>query len=98
MPAFLFELELPEMDADMLNTIPAQREMISAFLADGKIVSYSVSQSRNMIWCVVDAESEQDATEIVLQFPLYPFFTDIVCHPLLFHSTVPMALPGLSLN
>lgn len=98
MPAFLFELELPPLTEEMSNIIPAQREHISVLLVEGKIISYSVSQARNMIWCVMDADSEQEAMEFILLFPLYPYFIDIVCHPLLFHSNLPVSFPGVSLN
>jgi hypothetical protein len=36
--------------------------------------------------------------EIVAKFPLYKFFTDVACHPLLFHNTLPASLPDISLN
>jgi hypothetical protein len=98
MSAFLFELELPAMTDDLLSMIPAQRECISALLVDGKVVSYSISQARNMLWCVIDSETEQEATDIILTFPFYPYFMDIVCHPLLFHSNLPVSFPGVSLN
>jgi hypothetical protein len=98
MAAYLFQIELPEFTDDIINTIPAHRERIDELFADGKILSYSVSSHRNLVWCVINAEDEQQAMEIVLQFPLYEYFTDIVCHPLLFHNTIPATLPGISLN
>ena len=98
MPAYLFELELPLITEEIAAIIPAHREHISVLLVEGKIISYSVSQTRNMIWCVLDADSEQEAMESILLFPLYPHFTDIVCHPLLFHSNLPVSFPGVSLN
>jgi len=51
-----------------------------------------------MIWCVVNTEDEQEAMEMVLAFPLYPHFSEVACHPLLFHNTLPATLPGISLN
>jgi hypothetical protein len=98
MAAYLFQIELPELTDEITNAIPAHREWINELFAAGKILSYSVSVSRNMIWCVINADDEQQAMEIVLRFPLYSYFTDVVCHPLLFHNILPAALPGISLN
>lgn len=98
MASYLFQIELPEPTEDMTNRIPAHREHIEQLFADGKILSYSVSVHRNQIWCVIAADDEQEAMEIVLRFPLYEYFTDVVCHPLLFHSNMPATLPGISLN
>jgi hypothetical protein len=47
---------------------------------------------------VINAEEEQEAMELVLAFPLYQHFSDVVCTPLLFHNTLPAAIPGMSLN
>lgn len=96
--AFFFQLELPIVTEAMMAIIPAHRAHINKLFAAGSLLSYSVSQSRSFIWCVINTETEQDAFEIVLSFPLYPFYTDVVCHPLLFHNTLPTALPGMSLN
>ena len=98
MAAFLFQLELTEFTDDVAAVVPLHREQINKLFAEGRILSYSVSVHRNMIWCVINAEDEQEAMEMVLTFPLYPHFVDVSCHPLLFHNTLPATLPGISLN
>jgi hypothetical protein len=98
MAAYLFQLELTEFTEEIANIIPLHRECINKLFAEGRILSYSVSIHRNMIWCVINAEEEQEAMKIVLSFPLYPYFTEVSCHPLLFHNTLPATLPGISLN
>ena len=98
MAAYLFQFELPEFTQEITAVIPKHREHINKLFAEGRILSYSVSIHRNLIWCVINAEDEQEAMEMVLAFPLYPQFTDVVCHPLLFHNTIPTAIPGISLN
>ena len=98
MADFLFELELAALNEDMATVIPSHREQIGKLFAEGRLLSYSVSINRNYIWCVVNAEDEQHAMEIVLSFPLFPYFNDVSCHPLLFHNTLPTALPVISLN
>jgi len=98
MPSYLFQLELPLMTDEMMNVIPRQREYINNLFSEGKMFSYSVSNHSNMIWCVVDCDNESAAMEMIYRLPLYPYFTDIACHPLLFHNTQAAPLPGLSLN
>ncbi|MGN6568939.1 MAG: hypothetical protein ACTHJ0_13345 [Flavipsychrobacter sp.] len=98
MPSFLFQMELPPMTEEMLSVIPRHREYINTLFSDGKMFSYSVSSYSNMIWCVVECDTEQMAMDMILKMPLYQYFSDINCHPLLFHNTQAAALPGLSLN
>jgi hypothetical protein len=98
MAGYLFQLELGELTDAVANRIPAHREHINNLFSQGRILSYSVSVTRNLIWCVLNAEDQPEAMEMVLQFPLYEFFTEIICHPLLFHNTLPATLPGISLN
>ena len=98
MAAYLFQLELAEFSEDIASVIPAHREHINKLFSEGRILSYSVSVHRNMIWCVINAEDEQEAMEMVLAFPLYPHFVEVSCHPLLFHNILPASLPGISLN
>jgi len=98
MAAYLFQLELFEFTNEMAAVVPRHREHINRLFAEGRILSYSVSIHRNMIWCVVNTEDEQEAMEMLLAFPLYHYFSEITCHALLFHNTLPATLPGLSLN
>lgn len=97
MNSFMFQLELPEITTEIATIIPHHRAYVNRMFSSGSIVSYSVSEARNMIWCVIQADDEQDAMKIVLGFPLYPSFTDVVCHPLLFHNAMAGVL-GISLN
>jgi homogentisate 1,2-dioxygenase len=98
MGAFLFQLELPEFDESLFAVIPVHRALINKLFSEGRILSYSVADNRSMIWCVINAEDEQEAMELVLKFPLYQFFTDVSCHPLLFHNNQPAMMPTISLN
>jgi hypothetical protein len=98
MAAYLFQLELSEFSDDIAATVPVHREHINKLFSEGRILSYSVSIHRNMIWCVINAEDEQEAMEMVLAFPLYQYFVEVSCHPLLFHNILPATLPGISLN
>lgn len=98
MGAFLFQLELPVLTEEIVDTIPAHREHINRLFAEGRILSYSVSQHRSMIWAVINAEDEPEAMEIIVKLPLFKYFTDTICHPLLFHNALPASAPGISLN
>ena len=99
MVAYMFQFELPAAFTDEMNAvIPRQRAHVGHLFVEGRLLSYSVSQLRTALWCVIAAQNEQEAMEIVAGFPLHPYFTDIMCHPLLFHNTVPASLPDISLN
>jgi len=98
MPSFLFQIELPPIHEQILALIPSHREHINKLFSEGKISSYCVSLQRDYIWCVISAEEEKQAMEIVSGFPLQKFFADVSCHQLLFHSMAPTALPEISLN
>ena len=98
MSAFLFQIELPSLTEDITNTIPDHRKHINKLFAEGRILSYSLSLNRDHIWAVVNAEDEKEAMEIVAEFPLRRFFSDVHCNPLLFHNSLPVAMPGISLN
>lgn len=99
MTAYMFQFELPGVFTDeMAARIPDQREQVNKLFMEGRLLSYSVSQLRTALWCVVVAEDEQEAMEVVAGMPMHPYFTDVMCHPLLFHNTIPYSLPDISLN
>ncbi|HRO42850.1 MAG TPA: hypothetical protein PL009_08450 [Flavipsychrobacter sp.] len=98
MPAYLFQIELPAMTQEMANLIPEHRDLIDKLFIEARMLSYSVSSTRDQIWCVVDADDEKEAMEIVSGFPLRKFFVDVSCHQLLLHNNNPSPLPEISLN
>ncbi len=98
MPAFLFQIELPELTEEIIGVIPEQREYINKLFSEARVFSYSVSESKDHIWCVVNAEDEAEAMHIVSGFPLQKYFRDVQCFALLFHNNLPISLAGISLN
>lgn len=94
----MFHLELMAFSEVIRDTIPEHRAYISRLFSEGCLISYSVSATRDEIWCVVVADDEFDAMGLIASFPLSPFFADVTCIPLLFHNTVTTELPGISLN
>lgn len=98
MTQYLFHIELPPFTEEMTDTIPAHKEYVDKLFAEGIMLSYSVSVQRNMVWCVIEAEDEQEALEIVAAFPLHKFFTETSCHQLLIHNMSTSSLSDISLN
>ncbi|NDC41671.1 MAG: hypothetical protein EBZ77_08995 [Chitinophagia bacterium] len=98
MPWFLFQIDFEVPDEELARVIPVHREYVNKLFSKGILSSYSVSLARNMLWCVIAADSEQVATDFVMHFPLHPFFNDVVSFPLLFHNIQPSSFPGIVLN
>ena len=98
MSAYLIEIELPVATDEIEKVIPDHRKHIHQLFGNGKLLSYSVSVNKDHIWCVLNAENEKEAMDIVAEFPLRKFFVDVFCYPLLYHNIVPTAAQGISLN
>jgi len=98
MSAYLFQIELPELTDEIISILPAHREYVNQLFTEGKLFSYSVSESREHIWCVVNAEDEPEAMHIVSGFPLQKYFRDVTCYPLILHNNLPVSLASISLN
>jgi len=94
----MFQIELPAMTSEMAQTIPDHREAVNKLFIERRMLSYSVSMMRNQIWCVLDAENEKQAMEVISGLPLRKYFVDVSCHQLLFHNNMPSPLPEISLN
>lgn len=98
MAAFLFQIELPPLTEEIISEIPTHREHINKLFAESKLLNYSVSIGKEYLWCVVNADNQNEALDIVSTFPLRKYFVDITCNPLLFHNTIPASLEAISLN
>jgi len=98
MSSYLFQLSLPPLNDELESLVPANREYVNQMFSDGSLLSYSVSALRDFIWCVISAEDEAEAIGFIADFPLFSYFTEVRCFPLLFHNTMSSALPGISMN
>ena len=98
MPAYLFQIELPPFTQEIVSLIPNHRGHITRLFSEGRILSYSVSLNRDKVWCVINAEDEEESMEILVAFPLYTYFIDVICTPLLFHNTLPATQQTIILN
>ncbi|HQE12401.1 MAG TPA: hypothetical protein PLQ78_06615 [Flavipsychrobacter sp.] len=98
MPAYFFQIELPETNEGIIELLPAHREYINTLFSEGKLLSYSVSHNKEQIWCVINAEDEPEAMHLVSGFPLQRYFKDVHCTSLLFHNNLPLSYASISLN
>lgn len=96
---FMVEYEIPNpLTVGFMRKIPAHRKMVNEFLADDKIVNYTLSMDRSKLWMVVKAENEFEAQAIIAELPLAMYMTPVI-HQLMFHNnSFDLRLPALSLN
>jgi len=96
---FMVEFEVPNpLTVGFMRKIPAHRKMVNRFLADDKIVNYTLSMDKSKLWMVVKAPSEFDAEAIIAELPLTIYMTPVM-HQLMFHNnSFDLRLPALSLN
>lgn len=95
----MVEFEVPNpLTVGFMRKIPAHRKMVNQFLADDKLMSYTLSMDRSKLWMVVKASSEFEAEAIIAELPLTMYMTPII-HQLMFHNnSYDLRLPALSLN
>jgi hypothetical protein len=98
MAEYLLELRLVPLTPELLELIPDHRTHINDLFEEGVLQSYSVSASRDNIWCVIEAESPTEAQGLIELMPLYPAMESVQCTLLLFHQEGPAALPSIGLN
>ena len=82
---------------DFISLIPFQRQKIDELMADGVIVSYSLSLNRSKLWVTFIAESEKEVYEHIATFPLAGFM-DPTVYELAFHNSISNNFPVISLN
>lgn len=93
----MIEFDLPnDLTEDFVAKIPSQRLMVNKLMEEGKLFSYSLSANRSKLWCIVSAESEFEALEIIADFPLIDYMKPKVTE-LMFHNMLAMMTP-ISLN
>lgn len=95
---FLVEIELPENpDPNFFELIPEQRLQINKMMSEGKVISYTLSQDRQKLWCIFNAESEVEVMSMLSDFPLYDYMKPQI-FPLMFHNSVLLSMPAFSKN
>lgn len=98
MAEFLIDITLPdELEEDFIAKIPAQRLMVNKLLAQGIVLSYSLSADRTKLWITMQANSRQEIIRKLNEFPLIDYFTYTI-HLLAFHNAAVVQIPPFSLN
>lgn len=95
---YLATISLPmELTEEFLALIPAQRKHVNHLIEEGTVTGYSLAFDRSKLWITLVAETEQEASELLADFPLSKFFRTKI-HPLLFHQGSRASLLKVSLN
>ena len=98
MNQYLVEFELPDTFTEyFLSKVPEQRAMVHELMREGKISDYALSLDRRKLWVFFNARSEREVREMFAMFPLRDHMLPTV-HPLMFHETIALQFPAMSLN
>ena len=94
---FMVEFDLPEMlTPEFVSLIPAQRNLVNQWLADGEIKGYSLSMDRSRLWVIFVGQSEFEIMEKISEMPLTDYLEPEI-RELAFHNTEELVLQ-FSLN
>ena len=97
MEQYLIEMFLPEMTEDFVELIPSQREYINDCMSKGSVRSYALSADRSKVWIVFNTKSELEMKRILNRFPIIKMVT-YKSFPLMFHNSMELMIPAISLN
>jgi hypothetical protein len=97
MKKYLCTFYLPALlEEDFWAIIPSHRQYINELMRDETIVTYAVNEVRSKGWVVLNAQSEDEAREIVEEFPIRPFVRYEIDELFIFDSMI--GAPKLVLN
>jgi muconolactone delta-isomerase len=98
MNEYMVTIQLPEQpSAEFISLIPSQREHVNELMQRGLLLSYSLSENREILWLVIFASSPESALRILKTLPLFPYMQYAITE-LMFHSTPILTAPQYSLN
>jgi muconolactone delta-isomerase len=97
MEQYLVEIFLPEFTEEFFELVPAQREYIDKCLSKGSIRSYSLAADRSKLWVVFTTTSEAEMLRTLKRFPIIDWI-NYKTYPLMFHNSMELSLPAISLN
>jgi len=98
MNQYMVNIDLPkEVNFEFISLIPHQRALVNKMMQEGTILSYALSSDRTKLWTTVLAESEDEVITIISKFPLIEYMRFEISE-LMFHQSVNLALPHISLN
>jgi hypothetical protein len=98
MNQYLAAITLPaQLNEEFAALVPSQRKHVDHLIGEGTVTGYSLALDRSKLWVTMIAETEQEAAEIVAEFPLSRFF-QFKIYPLAFHQSSRAGLMKVSLN
>ncbi|MBS1622533.1 MAG: hypothetical protein JSS76_08755 [Bacteroidetes bacterium] len=97
MDQYLVEMSLPEFTEEFVELIPAQRAYVNECMVKGSILSYSLAEDRSKLWVVFAAKSRVEMLKVLHKFPVIRF-VKVKTYPLMFHNSMELMLPAISLN
>lgn len=97
MEQYLVEIYLPEFTEEFFELVPAQREYIDKCMSKGSIRSYSLAADRSKLWVVFAAATEMEMLRTLKKFPIIDWI-NYKSYPLMFHNSMELSLPAISLN
>jgi hypothetical protein len=86
----------PTLDSKFWELIPSHRNYINNLMRDEVIITYSVNSNRSKGWVVLCANAEEDAEEIINQFPIREYFNYDMDELFIFDSMI--GAPKLVMN
>lgn len=97
MDQYLVEMSLPAFTEEFMELIPAQRAFVNECMVKGTILSYSLAEDRSKLWIVFSAKSRVELNKVLNKFPVINYVT-VKTFPLMFHNSMELMLPAISLN
>ncbi len=98
MNQFLIEIDLPAEPGQLFwDKIQEQRNKVNELMNRKKLISYSLSQDRQKLWCIMNAAHEFEVMELLAEFPLIDYMKPSI-FPLMFHNSINLGIPAFSVN
>jgi muconolactone delta-isomerase len=97
MEQYLVEIFLPEFTEEFFELVPPQREYINKCMSKGSIRSYSLAADRSKLWVVFTTAGETEMLKTLNRFPIIKWINYKV-YPLMFHNSMELMIPAISLN
>lgn len=98
MNQFMVEFDLPDTYTEyFIARVPEQRATVHRMMREGKISNYALSLDRRKLWVFFTAENQKELVTLYNEFPLIDHMLPTI-HPLLFHESIALQFPAMSLN
>ncbi len=84
-------------DENFVSLIPKQRAHINKLMNKDIVLQYSLAIDRSRLWVILKAKSENNAMDIISEFPLIHYMQPEITE-LAFHNSLANELPRLIMN